>query len=65
MMENDSVRFIVVQDQDAASGQLGRRHDGQRARRLFGEVCGAPEGTAMPWLTDDADAAAHLLGELL
>ena len=65
MMENDSVRFIIVQDQDTASGQLGRWHDGQRGRLLFAEVCGAPEGTAMPRSTDDADAAAHLLGELL
>ena len=64
-MENDSVRFIVVYDQDAASGQLSRRHDGQGGRRLFDEAGGAPEGTAVLRLTDDADAAAHLFGKLL
>jgi hypothetical protein len=60
-MENDPVRFIVVYDQDAASGQLSRRHDSQRGGRLFEEVGGGPECTAASLLADDADVAAHLL----
>ena len=63
-MENHPVRFIVVDDQHATSGQLGRRHDGQGSRRLFEELRRAPERTAVPRLTGDPDLAAHLLDEL-
>ena len=64
-MENDPVRFIVVYDQHTSSGQLCRRHDSQGGSRLFEEVGGAPKSRAVARLTGDADAAAHLLGELL
>ena len=64
VMENHSVRFIVVDDQHAPSGQLCRRHDGQGRRGLFEELRRTPERTAVPRLTGDSDLAAHLLDEL-
>ena len=63
-MENHPVRFIIVYDQDAASGLLSRGHDGQGGRRLFEKTGGTLEGTAASRLTGDADVAAHLFGEL-
>ena len=65
MVENHSVRFIVVDNQDPLSCELTGWKNGTGRAGLFLKACRTPEGTSVTFDTTDTNLPSHQLHQLL